>query len=197
LVSIGLVLSEEKIFEKVYDVRRRRRQVMRIAHMTLWFYTWFSFYCLGKTSNLTILADLSEQFMRLESHNFSKLSFLAMIPNTWTFNIIIFDNSWNCINFSPEIIWNFDWTKKIDLFNGKNDSFYTNFIDVWILRLFTIKISRIVEYYNIKCSSVWYHFDPITVYYKEKTTSNPNSDTGMNYVPGPFQWKKWQFLHKL
>jgi hypothetical protein len=24
LVSIGLVLSEEKIFEKVYDVRRRR-----------------------------------------------------------------------------------------------------------------------------------------------------------------------------
>jgi hypothetical protein len=32
LVSIGLVLSEEKIFEKVYD----GRQVMRIAHMTLW-----------------------------------------------------------------------------------------------------------------------------------------------------------------
>jgi hypothetical protein len=32
LVSIGLVLSEEKIFEKVYDVR----QVMAIAHMTLW-----------------------------------------------------------------------------------------------------------------------------------------------------------------
>jgi hypothetical protein len=30
-------------------------------------------------------------------------------------------------------------------------------------------ISRIVEYYNIKCSSVWYHFDPITVYYKENT----------------------------
>jgi hypothetical protein len=40
----------------------------------------------------------------------------------------------------------------------------------------------IVEYNNIKCSSVWYHFDPITVYYKEKTISNPNSDTGMNYV---------------
>ena len=43
-------------------------------------------------------------------------------------------------------------------------------------------ISIIVEYYNIKCSSVWYHFDPVTVYYKEKTISNPNSDTGMNYV---------------
>jgi hypothetical protein len=42
-------------------------------------------------------------------------------------------------------------------------------------------ISIIVEYYNIKCSSVCYHFDPITVYYKEKTISNPNSDTGMNY----------------
>ena len=40
----------------------------------------------------------------------------------------------------------------------------------------------IVEYNNIKCSSVWYHFDPITVYYKEKTISNLNSDTGMNYV---------------
>jgi hypothetical protein len=25
-------------------------------------------------------------------------------------------------------------------------------------------------------------YDPITVYYKEKTISNPNSDTGMNYV---------------
>jgi hypothetical protein len=41
LVSIGLVLSEEKIFEKVYDVRRTTddddgRQVMAIAHMTLW-----------------------------------------------------------------------------------------------------------------------------------------------------------------
>jgi hypothetical protein len=39
LVSIGLVLSEEKIFEKVYDVRRTDddgRQVMAIAHMTLW-----------------------------------------------------------------------------------------------------------------------------------------------------------------
>jgi hypothetical protein len=44
-------------------------------------------------------------------------------------------------------------------------------------------ISMIVEYNNnIKCSSVWYHFDPITVYYKVKTISNPNSDTGMNYV---------------
>ena len=43
-------------------------------------------------------------------------------------------------------------------------------------------ISIIVEYYNIKCSSVWYYIDPITVYYKEKTISNPNSDTGMNYV---------------
>jgi hypothetical protein len=35
-VSIGLVVSEEKIFEKVYDVRRTddddRRQVMAIAH---------------------------------------------------------------------------------------------------------------------------------------------------------------------
>jgi hypothetical protein len=31
LVSIGLVVSEEKIFEKVYDVR----QVMAIAHMAL------------------------------------------------------------------------------------------------------------------------------------------------------------------
>ena len=40
----------------------------------------------------------------------------------------------------------------------------------------------IVEYYNIKCSNVWYHFDPITVYCKEKPISNPNSDTGMNYV---------------
>jgi hypothetical protein len=36
----------------------------------------FSFFCMGKTSNLTILADLSEQFMRLESQKFSKLSFL-------------------------------------------------------------------------------------------------------------------------
>jgi hypothetical protein len=39
LVSIGLVLSEEKIFEKVYDVRRTNddgRQVMGIAHLTLW-----------------------------------------------------------------------------------------------------------------------------------------------------------------
>jgi hypothetical protein len=40
LVSIGLVLSEEKIFEKVYDVRRTTddddgRQVMAIAHLTL------------------------------------------------------------------------------------------------------------------------------------------------------------------
>jgi hypothetical protein len=31
LVSIGLVFSEEKIFEKVYDIRRTPR-----AHMTLW-----------------------------------------------------------------------------------------------------------------------------------------------------------------
>jgi hypothetical protein len=30
-VSIGLVLSEEKIFKKVYDIH----QVMAIAHMTL------------------------------------------------------------------------------------------------------------------------------------------------------------------
>jgi hypothetical protein len=45
-------------------------------------------------------------------------------------------------------------------------------------------ISMIVEYNNIKCSSVWYHFDPVTVYYKDKTISNPNSDTGMNYVLG-------------
>jgi hypothetical protein len=41
LVSIGLVISEEKIFEKVYDVRRMTddidgRQVMAIAHLTLW-----------------------------------------------------------------------------------------------------------------------------------------------------------------
>jgi hypothetical protein len=40
LVSIGLVLSEEKIFEKVYDERRtdddNGRQVMAIAHLTLW-----------------------------------------------------------------------------------------------------------------------------------------------------------------
>ena len=40
MVSIGLVLSEEKIFEKVYDVRRTDdddgRQVMAIAHLTLW-----------------------------------------------------------------------------------------------------------------------------------------------------------------
>jgi hypothetical protein len=47
--------------------------------------------------------------------------------------------------YSINIYINFDWTKKIDLFNGKNGSFYTNcnnnFIDVWILRLFTIKIS--------------------------------------------------------
>ena len=46
MVSIGLVLSEEKIFEKVYDVRRTTddgrttddddgRQVMAIAHLTL------------------------------------------------------------------------------------------------------------------------------------------------------------------
>jgi hypothetical protein len=37
-------------------------------------------------------------------------------------------------------------------------------------------ISLIVEYNNIKCSSVWYHFDPITVYYKEKTISNPKAN---------------------
>jgi hypothetical protein len=43
-------------------------------------------------------------------------------------------------------------------------------------------ISMIVEYNNIKCSRIWYHFDLVTVYYKEKTISNPNSDTGMNYV---------------
>jgi hypothetical protein len=41
MVKIGLALSEEKIFEKVYDVRRTTddddgRQVMAIAHMTLW-----------------------------------------------------------------------------------------------------------------------------------------------------------------
>ena len=35
-------------------------------------------------------------------------------------------------------------------------------------------ISIIVGYYNIKCSSVWYHFDPITVYYKENISDNPN-----------------------
>jgi hypothetical protein len=34
LVSIGLVLSEEKIFEKVYD--DDGHQVMAIAHLTLW-----------------------------------------------------------------------------------------------------------------------------------------------------------------
>jgi hypothetical protein len=38
-----------------------------------------------------------------------------MIPKTWTFNIITFDNHWNC---------NFDWTKKNDLFNGKNGILY-------------------------------------------------------------------------
>jgi hypothetical protein len=32
LVSIGLVVSEEKIFGQVYDVR----QVMAIAHLALW-----------------------------------------------------------------------------------------------------------------------------------------------------------------
>jgi hypothetical protein len=40
MVCIGLVLSEEKIFEKVYDVRRTNdddgRQVMAIPHITLW-----------------------------------------------------------------------------------------------------------------------------------------------------------------
>jgi hypothetical protein len=34
LVSIGLVVSEEKIFEKVYD--DDGRQVMAIAHMAIW-----------------------------------------------------------------------------------------------------------------------------------------------------------------
>jgi hypothetical protein len=44
LVSIGLVVSEEKIFEKVYDVRRTDgrtdrdgRQLMGKAHMTFFF----------------------------------------------------------------------------------------------------------------------------------------------------------------
>jgi hypothetical protein len=40
LVEFGSVLSKEKIFEKVYDVRRTTddddgRQVMAIAHLTL------------------------------------------------------------------------------------------------------------------------------------------------------------------
>ena len=34
-------------------------------------------------------------------------------------------------------------------------------------------ISIIVEYYNIKCSSVWYYFDPITVYYKGENYQQP------------------------
>jgi len=48
-----------------------------------------------------------------------------MIPNTWTFNIITFNNHWNCINFG-------------------------NYLKFWL-----------------------------------------------NKENWPFQWKKWQFLHKL
>ena len=40
----------------------------------------------------------------------------------------------------------------------------------------------IVKCNNNKCSNDWNHFVPITVYYNTKTISNPNSDTGMNYV---------------
>jgi hypothetical protein len=36
LVSIGLVLSEEKIFEKVYDVRRRRTPSGDAVHQPTW-----------------------------------------------------------------------------------------------------------------------------------------------------------------
>ena len=39
----------------------------------------------------------------------------------------------------------------------------------------------IVECNNIKCSNVWYLFVPMTIYYKEKTISNPNSEADMNY----------------
>ena len=39
----------------------------------------------------------------------------------------------------------------------------------------------IVECNNIKSSNVWYHFVPMTIYYKEKTISNPNSEADMNY----------------
>jgi hypothetical protein len=46
--------------------------ILSFKHLISTFYTWFSFSCLGKTSNLTILADLSEQFMRLENIIFTK-----------------------------------------------------------------------------------------------------------------------------
>jgi hypothetical protein len=122
--------------------------MLSFKHVISTFYTWFSFFCLGKTSNLTILADLSEQFMRLEwniiftkfpgrglmnqdiAHTSVRIgvadSFLLVvysyrikiIPNTWTFNIIIFDNYWNCINFGNYLKfllnkenWPFQWNK--------------------------------------------------------------------------------------
>ena len=66
--------------------------ILSFKHLISTLYTWFSFFCLGKTSNLTILADLSEQFMRLESHKFSKLSFLLsqinkLLSSTINYNL--------------------------------------------------------------------------------------------------------------
>jgi hypothetical protein len=48
-------------------------------------------YHKNKTSNLTILADLSEQFMRLESPKFSKLSFSLSQINKLLSSTIIYN----------------------------------------------------------------------------------------------------------
>jgi hypothetical protein len=82
----------------------------------------------------------------LKFDNFSWFKRTVHAINTWTFKIIIFDNYWNCINFGNYLKF---WLNKENWhFQGKNGSFYTNcnnnFIDVWILRLFTIKISPIL-----------------------------------------------------
>ena len=45
----------------------------------------------GKNLKFDILADLSEQFMRLESHKFSKLSFLLSQINILLSSTIIYN----------------------------------------------------------------------------------------------------------
>ena len=86
----------------------------------------------------------------------------------------------NNLNIHTSMKLLLQFVQKLPFFPLKRSIFFVQSKFQIIPEIATISI--IVEYYNIKCSSVWYHFDPITVYYREKTISNPNSDTGMNYV---------------
>jgi hypothetical protein len=91
LIYIGVYVESQQAIRPFQDDRgvlNFLREWSRKVHFCLIFPDVIQW---EKTSNLTILADLSEQFMRLKSPKFSKLSFLLSQINKLLSSTIIYN----------------------------------------------------------------------------------------------------------